>query len=167
MGRVTGFVICVLIGLCIFTLSLIADSINCSGDVCYMQSYISKLNINISEDRFLKEDIKNISCIEKSQPSRSGKKSYYVLILEKNNGVEYILGTYKKYPLCNGAVEPIKAFFNGKSSELIFNSGAGFSNSMGIILSVMMFFIGLIILTSKSEVTIDDYDEEDEEDNIN
>ena len=161
MGKFIGFVICIVIGLGILALSLIADNLKCSGDICYMQSYISKLNINISEDRFPRGDIKSVSCVQKSQPSRRGKKSYYLLVLEKNNDVEYVLGSYKNYPMCKEALTPINNFVKGKSNEVLFSSGAGFSNSMGIILSVLMFFISFVILTSKPEVVEYDWDEDE------
>ena len=162
MGKFIGFVICIVIGLGIFALSLIADNLKCSGDICYMQSYISKLNINISEDRFSRGDIKSAGCLQKSQPSRRGKKSYYLLVLEKNNGVEYSLGSYKNYSMCKESLTPIDNYVKGKSDELLFSSGAGFSNSMGIILSVLMFFIGFVILTSKPEVVEYDWDDDKE-----
>ena len=161
MGKFIGFFVCILIGLGILVLSLIADNLHCSGDVCYMQSYISKLNINISEDRFEKKDIKGVSCVQKSQPSRRGKKAYYLLVLEKNNGVEYSLGSYKNYPMCKDVIEPINAYMKGKSSEFLYRSGIGFANSMGIILCMLMFIIGFIILTSKPEVVEHDWDDDD------
>jgi len=161
-GRILGCLICVVIGLGVVTLALIGDSMICANNVCQTQSYISKLNIKLNEDRFYFDDIKHVDCVQKSQPSRGGKKTYYLLVLEKMNGTEYSLGSYKNYQVCKDAYKPLEDYVKGKTDNVRYESEFGVANTSGMIFGILMFFIGFIILTSKPEIV--EYDWDDEED---
>ena len=163
MGKALWFVFWIFAGIVILTISSINDTLVCSklSGFCTMQSKIAILNLNINDDKFSPEEIKTCRCDKIAQPSRSGKKYYYILKLTKNDGADYNLGSYNNYRMCKDNLAQINDFIKGKTNTVRYNSGTGFANITGYILSFIMFIIGIIILTSKEEVVEDDFDNED------
>lgn len=102
----------------------------------------------------------SIRCEKIAQPSRSGKKYYYILKFSKTSNTDYNLGSYRNYQMCKSEMSSIKDFIKGKTSGIRYNSGTGFSNGIGYIFAVLMFIIGIIVLTSKEEVVEDEFDDE-------
>lgn len=145
-------------GIAIFIISSMSDTLNCSRDfgVCKFQSKIAILNIKINEENFDISEIKSIQCIKTSQPSKSGKKTYYTLKLFKTDDSAYNLGSYQKYAVCKEETQPIRNLLKGKTDTVTYNSGSGFSNFFGYIFGIIMLIIGLIVLTSKEEFVEED-----------
>lgn len=165
MTRYFWFLFWILMGLGIFAISSISDSLVCTAGNgnCIMQSYISLGNLKLSEDEFSISDIKSVTCEKRVQPSKSGKKIFFVLKLLKSNNTEYTLGSYKKLQICKEELKPIKDLINGKTSSITFKSGIGFTNGIGYIFGILMFFIGIIVLTNKEEYIEEPSSDEDDE----
>lgn len=164
MARYFWFLFWILMGLCIFLISSISDSLICSAKTgnCIMQSFISIVNLKVSEDEFPISNIEFVKCEKRIQPSKSGKKTYYSLKFSKTDGAEYVLGSYKKLQMCRQELKPIKDLINGKVSDVSYKSGIGFTNGIGYLFSVLMFIIGIIVLTNKEE-RIENTDSEETE----
>lgn len=160
MSRYLWFLFWIILGTGILFISSIKDSLTCSvgNGNCIMQSHI--FNIKISEDKFPISEIQTIKCEKRLQPSKSGKKAYFILKLLKNDNTEYVLGSYKKLQMCKNELKPIKDITNGKNSEISYTSGIGFTNGLGYIFGILMFIIGIIILTNKEEY-IEEHESED------
>ena len=164
MGKFLGFLICLIFGIFLLGLSFISDELTCSRELntCNLKSKIKHTDYVISEQVFDVNTVNSAYCGKEFQPSRSGKKAYFVLKLQTTER-EYNLGSYKKYKLCTADLAPINAFIKGKSPQLVFVSGSGFTNFFGFILAILMFVVGIVILTSQSESDEVDWDEENME----
>ncbi|MBR6098785.1 hypothetical protein IKP85_03485 [bacterium] len=162
MGKFVGFIICLVVAIGIGVLSLIQNSLICSDAKCSTQSKLAYINVVLNEDIFYKNDVQSLACATKVQPSRRGKNKYYVLELNKYDDAPYILGSYKKYEQCKADLKSIKDFFNEKIPSIYYDSGIGFSNTMGFIFAFVMLFAGIIILKSKDKPGIEDWEDDDE-----
>ena len=160
MGKMLGFLVCILMGCGLFLLASVNDVVFCShkAGMCSVSSKV--FNYTISDDSFAINDIEKIYCKKMYQPARSGKKTYYVLSLKKTDEVEYNLGSFKTFGMCQNANSSLKNFINGEEPSVAYSSGTGISNVFGYIFGVLMFFIGVIILRSKPDEPEEDFDEE-------
>lgn len=158
MGKIFGVIICMLIGAGLFLLASVSDSLICSeaSGYCSLNSKVWKYTV--SEDNFKVNEIEKIYCKKMYQPARSGKKAYFVLALQKVDGVEFNLGSYKTLGLCKTAKIPMNDFIKGKENSIIYSSGTGIANVFGYIFGVLMFFIAFIIFRSRPDVVEDDSD---------
>ena len=164
MGKAVGIIFCIIIGIAIFGLSMITDSVECSYTTnnCKMQSKIPGINYIINEIAFSPKEIKTVFCDKMYRPARSGKKAFFVLkmsVLDSNT--DYTLGSFPKYALCKNSLEPIKDFTNGKRSYFKYSSGIGASNILGFILAALMFVVSIVILTSKPDTKTYDLEDDD------
>jgi hypothetical protein len=160
MGKIVGFIVCMMLGLGLFVLASVKDVVLCSdgSGMCAISSKV--FGYTISEDAFSIKDVDKIYCKKNYQPARSGKKTYFVLSLKKADGVEYNLGSFKTLGMCKNANSPLKNFISGKEKNIMYSSGTGISNIFGYIFAVLMLFIGIIILRSKPDEVEDDFSEE-------
>ena len=165
MGKYIGFIICLISGFILLALAMVHSGLYCSVNdgECAMLSKVSMLNYKISEDNFRIENIDKIYCDKLYYPSRKGKKAYYVLKISRNdNPIEYNLGSFQKIPMCRQSVENIKkVVFANDNGELNYFSPFGAPNVIGILLSVLMFVVAFIVITSKEEHQTSKWDDEE------
>lgn len=162
MKKFLGFIICILISIGILYLSLIADTINCAKSTgkCVFQSKIRFTNIELNKENFSIEDLQNVRCTREYQPSRRGKKSYYILQLDFNDRT-YNIASYGKLKACRYDTQNIRKYLHSNEDKLSLNSPAGFLNTLGIIFSIIFLIVGIIIL--KDQPTQEkDFEDEDE-----
>ena len=77
----------------------------------------------------------------------------------KTENLEYNLGSFKNYKQCTTASKPLKSYVAGRTDQLIYESGLGFTNALGLLMGILMFVIGIVILTTPAEETDDELDE--------
>ncbi len=155
MGKYIGFIICLIFGFGLLTLSLIQDTITCNRDTaqCTFISKIRYVNIELNRELFSVYDLDNAYCQKQVQPSRRGKQSYYTLKADINNK-PYTITTYKKLSQCRAGASEIKKYIkNSTQNNLYINSGMGFINTFGIMFAFLIIFIGIIILCEKPEIS--------------
>lgn len=162
MQKFFGVLICLILGFFVLGLALVSESIECRRDagVCKVKSTISYLNYTLSEEIGDISTLKNAYCQREYQPSRRGRRSYYVLKLELN-GKTFNIATFNNYKLCRGQLIPVKDFINGKSDTITYAPGIGFVNYIGFILAFIILFIPYLILTDKGLPELEDEDEEE------
>ncbi len=158
MGKYIGFIICILAGICLITLALVRESLYCTKHLCRVQSRIAFVNLVINRTDFPPDEISHIQCKSQYQPSKTGKKRFYILELKTEN-LEYNLGSFKNYKQCTTASKPLKSYVAGRTDQLIYESGLGFTNALGLLMGILMFVIGIVILTTPAEETDDELDE--------
>lgn len=165
MGKYIGFIFCIVFGIFMMGLSLISDDLHCSryDNLCALKSKILFVNYNISKDEFRVSDIDNAYCEKMYQPSRRGKKAYFVLkMMRKDTNNAYILGSFQKLPMCKNELNPLENFINGKTDTFSYSSGIGTTNALGLILSVLLFIVAIIIITNKEEQKTYEWEEDEE-----
>ena len=168
MGKYIGFIICLLISICLLTLSLIQDTFSCSrqDSLCHFKSKIKYINIELNNEDFSVSDLNNVYCKREVQPSKRGKQSYYILKLDTNKKT-YNITTYKKFSQCSSDTKQIKDYIKDKSENfLLINSGTGYTNLFGIMFAIIIFITGIIILREPPSKHYD-FDEETEKANQN
>ena len=153
-----------IIGCGIIILSSLSDSLHCSyeTDTCSLITRIKFVNYTMSEFNFKPADIKNAYCSTAYQPNARGKKSYYVLKLQLDDGNEYSIGSYKKKGLCKVYSGRVLDFVKGKTSYIEYDPAFGFLNLMGTIFGILMFVICVVIITSKPVPDYEGLDDDDD-----
>ena len=160
MGKYIGFIICIIASIGIFSLSLVKDSFHCTESICEIKSSISLANIQLSKTQFRPDQISQVHCQAQYQPARSGKKRFYILEL-KTEDKNYNLGSFKNYKQCMYSAGPIKAFITGKGKNVIYESGIGVTNAIGLLMGILMLVIAIVIVTSPPAKEEDDEWDED------
>ncbi len=146
MKKVIGFLICIILSLGILALSLITETISCdqNSNLCVFQSKIRYLNIELNKEIFPVQNLNSTRCIREYQPSRRGKKSYYILKTDLNDRT-YNIMSYSKLKTCRQDVSYIKTSLKS-GNGLYLNTPPGFLNILGIIFSIVTAIIGIIII---------------------
>lgn len=153
MKKFILFIICLLLSAGVLALSLISNSIVCakSQNKCIFITKIQYLNIELNREEFSPESLKNINCEKKVQPSKKGKKNYYLLKLNINER-PYNISTFAKYKECKTAANEIKKDIKDNGTDsFVFGTSSGVTNVLGTIFAFIIFIVGIIILRTDEE----------------
>jgi len=159
MGRrIVAFII-FLIGAGIFFLGFLKEDFACDkiADSCMLKS--SVLSVNLDSMQFRLSDLKDVSCVRRTQASRgSGKRAYYELTLNINDK-PYVLETCPNLKICRRHSNKLLDYkYMNKGRFLNYQSSLGVSNVMGIIMGVALIILGLKMFFDKPEPTPEEED---------
>lgn len=155
--KIIAFVI-FLLGAGLFFLGMLQTNLSCDkkADTCLLNSRIPALNLTLDNMPFKLSNMKDVTCVRRTQASRGGRRSYFELTLEIA-GEPYVLESCPNLKICRRHADMLLDYkYMDKGETFSYKSSVGVSNIMGVILGIALIILGGKMFFDKTEPTVDD-----------